>query len=365
MSFSAFDHACMTRALRLARRGLYSTTPNPRVGCVLAQQGQVVAEGWHLRAGEPHAEIHALREAGAAAAGATAYVTLEPCSHQGRTGPCAQALIDAGVGAVIVATRDPNPRVAGQGIAMLRAAGIETCEGLLSDEARALNVGFFSRMLRGRPWVRVKLAQSLDGRTALKDGSSAWITGTAARQDVQRWRARACAVLTGLGTVQRDNPSLNVRLPRVQRQPLRVIADSRWQTPAAARTLHLPGATLVAGRADVPVPAALEAVTECLPLASDGGRVDLAALLEALADRELNEVHVEAGAGLAGALLEARLMDELLLYQAPVVLGSDALPTLAIKGPSQMQDRQHFALEEQVMVGEDLRIRLRPQYCED
>jgi diaminohydroxyphosphoribosylaminopyrimidine deaminase/5-amino-6-(5-phosphoribosylamino)uracil reductase len=368
--FTAFDHACMAEALVLARRGLSSTMPNPRVGCVLARDGKVVGRGWHERAGGPHAEIHALEDAGDLARGATAYVTLEPCAHQGRTGPCADALVQAGIGAVVVAVRDPNPAVNGGGLARLAAAGIDARVGLLEEEGRALNPGFLSRMERGRPWVRVKLAQSLDGRTALANGDSQWITGAAAREDVQRWRSRACAILTGVGTVLADDPSLNVRLPEAPRQPLRVIVDSRWRTPPNAKTLSLPGPVLVVGLDSAPVPPALSAAAECLSLPgmtdpiAGARRVDLEALFAELSRREINEVHVEAGGTLNGALLRSALLDELLVYQADVLLGDAGRPSFLLGMLRSMQDRPAFRAMERVAVGDDLRMRLAPPYRE-
>lgn len=368
--FTAFDHACMAEALVLARRGLRSTMPNPRVGCVIARDGAIVGRGWHERAGEAHAEIHALEAAGDRARGSTAYVTLEPCAHQGRTGPCADALVEAGVRAVVAAVRDPNPAVNGGGLVRLAAAGIETAVGLLEPEGRALNPGFLSRMERGRPWVRVKLAQSLDGRTALANGDSRWITGAEAREDVQRWRAQACAILTGVGTVLADDPSLNVRMPDVARQPLRVIVDSRWRTPPAAKTLSLPGPVLIAGLESEPIPPALAARADCLSLPgvedaiAGVSRVNLEVLMEALAQREINELHVEAGGTLSGALLHATLLDELLLYQASCLLGDAGRPSFLLGVLQAMDERPEFQLLERIAVGDDLRMRLAPPYRE-
>ena len=368
--FSAFDHACMAEALMLARRGLRTTMPNPRVGCVLARNGEIVGRGWHERAGEPHAEVHALESAGERAHGATVYVTLEPCAHQGRTGPCADALIRAGVSAVVVAVRDPNPAVNGGGLARLEAAGIDTRVGLLESQGRALNPGFLSRMERGRPWIRVKLAQSLDGRTALANGQSQWITGAAAREDVQRWRAQACAILTGVGTVIADDPSLNVRLSDPARQPLRVIVDSRWRTPPQAKTLSLPGSVLVVGLDSEPLPQGLAAVAECLPLRGKEDpitgtmRVDLGALMTELSRREVNEVHVEAGGTLCGALLNGALLDELLVYQASCLLGDAGLPSFLLGVLGSMAERPEFRSLERLAVGDDLRMRLAPPYRE-
>ncbi|MEW6254265.1 MAG: bifunctional diaminohydroxyphosphoribosylaminopyrimidine deaminase/5-amino-6-(5-phosphoribosylamino)uracil reductase RibD, partial [Planctomycetota bacterium] len=294
MRFSAADSRHMARALQLAARGLFTTTPNPRVGCVIVKDGVVVGEGWHARAGTPHAEIHALNAAGAAARGATAYVTLEPCSHHGRTPPCAEALVNAGVARVVAAMKDPNPLVAGGGIDMLTLAGITAEVGLMEAEARALNPGFVSRMTRGRPWVRLKTAATLDGKTALANGQSQWITGEAARADVQRLRARACAILTGSGTVRADNPRMNVRDLDIGRQPMRVVVDSRLCTPANAAILP---ALVACHHAESGARAALEAAgAEVVELPGSGGRVDLAALLALLAQRGVNELHVEAGA---------------------------------------------------------------------
>ncbi|KAA9131049.1 bifunctional diaminohydroxyphosphoribosylaminopyrimidine deaminase/5-amino-6-(5-phosphoribosylamino)uracil reductase RibD [Marinihelvus fidelis] len=363
----------MARAIELAERGMNTTAPNPRVGCVLARDGDIIAEGWHEQAGGPHAEVMALAalEDPQAARGAIAYVTLEPCSHHGRTPPCADALVAAGVAEVVIAATDPNPSVNGAGVERLRAAGIACRTGLLGEQAEALNPGFILRMREGRPFVRVKLAQSLDGRIALGNGASQWITGPEARADVQAWRARASAILTGIGTVAMDDPSLNVRLEGHEGQPLRVIVDSRWRTPAAARTLALPGEVLVAGCADEPVPDLLAvSPATLLPLPAAPGtaagtapvRVDLHALMAALAARECNEVHVEAGGQLCGALLAAGLVDELMVYIAPCLLGSDGLPSFVLAPLEDMAARPGFDWIDRQMFGDDLRIRLRPQY---
>ena len=362
MSFSAFDHACMAEALRLAARGLESCRPNPRVGCVIARDEAIIGRGWHERAGEAHAEVMALADALKSARGSTAYVTLEPCSHDGRTGPCTEALIDAGVGEVVVAARDPNPLVNGGGLERLRAAGLRVREGLMEASASALNAGFFSRMNRRRPWVRVKLAHSLDGRTALGNGQSQWISSEASRADVQRWRARSCAILTGSGTLLADDPSLNVRLKGVP-QPLRVIADSQWQTPPGAKTLGLPGQVIIAGRTDMHVPAELsETSAELLRLPGTKHGVDLGALMSELARREINEVHVEAGANLCGSLLQAQLVDELLLYAAPCLLGSGARGMFAMGEIQDMAERVELEWLAADRIGPDLRLRLRPVY---
>ena len=358
MSFSGDDARHMARALVLAARGLYTTDPNPRVGCVLVKDGQVVGEGWHERAGEPHAEVHALRAAGAAARGATAYVTLEPCCHHGRTPPCSRALIEAGVARVVAAMPDPNPRVARQGVAELERAGIRVEIGLLAAEAERLNPGFISRMTRGRPYVRVKLAASLDGRTALASGESKWITGEAARADVQRLRARSSAILTGVGTVLADDPSLTVRDIEINRQPLRVVVDGNLSMRADARLLRLPGKTLVvtaADDADYAEPL-LEAGAEVMVLAAGAGRVDLPLLMQDLAVREVNELLVEAGATVCGALLEAGVVDELVLYLAPHLLGSSARGLFNIPALESMADRVALDIVDVRAVGKDWRI---------
>ncbi|HZW25278.1 MAG TPA: bifunctional diaminohydroxyphosphoribosylaminopyrimidine deaminase/5-amino-6-(5-phosphoribosylamino)uracil reductase RibD [Gallionella sp.] len=356
----AADSRWMAQALRLAERGLYTTSPNPRVGCVLVKNSAVVGEGWHERAGGPHAEVHALREANDAARGAVAYVTLEPCSHHGRTPPCADALIDAGVARVVVAMQDPNPLVAGSGIARLRAAGIEVECGLMEATARELNIGFCSRMTRGRPWVRSKIGMSLDGRTALANGVSQWITGATARQDVQHWRARSCAVLTGIGTVLADDAQLNVRDISVERQPLRVVLDSELQTPLSARILQGAGVLIYTATQDAQKIAALEqrGATVCVsPDAAE--QVDLEAVLRDLARRGINEVLVEAGSTLNGALLKAGLVDELLLYVAPQLLGDMARGIAALGELTALDQRVDLEWQDVRQVGNDLRIMAR------
>jgi diaminohydroxyphosphoribosylaminopyrimidine deaminase/5-amino-6-(5-phosphoribosylamino)uracil reductase len=360
--FSAADHDFMARALRLARRGLCTTTPNPRVGCVLARDGKIVGEGWHRRAGEAHAEVHALAAAaaGTGAKGATAYVTLEPCSHHGRTPPCAEALIEAGVARVVAAMRDPDPRVAGRGLAALAAAGIATECGLMEAEAAELNAGFVSRMTRGRPWVRLKLAASLDGKTALKNGDSQWITGPEARRDGHRWRARACAILTGIGTVRADDPRLTVRGVDSQRQPLKVVVDARLELPPEAQILA-EGRLLVASaiedgdHADALRRRGVELV--CLP---DGaGRVDLAALMTELARRGVNELHVEGGCRLNGALLRAGLADEILLYLAPCLLGDAARGMFDLPELTSLGGARKLSIGDLRRIGGDLRVLAR------
>lgn len=355
--FSAADHGFMARALRLAERGLYSTTPNPRVGCVIVRDGAIVGEGWHLKAGEAHAEIHALQAAGNTARGATAYVTLEPCSHHGRTPPCAEALISAGVARVVAAMQDPNPQVAGRGLSMLSGAGIDTECGLLEDDARELNIGFVSRMTRGRPWLRMKMAASLDGKTALENGVSQWITGPAARQDGHRWRARACAILSGIGTVRDDDPQLNVRGVETARQPLKVVVDSRLELPQQAKLLCGGGVLVATASDDVEKAAALRqqgAEIVCLPNAD--GRVDLPALLQELGRRDINELHVEGGFRLNGALLAAGLVDELLLYLAPCFIGDVARGMFDLPGLESLSDKHCLTVRDLRMLGTDIRV---------
>ncbi|HUO44381.1 MAG TPA: bifunctional diaminohydroxyphosphoribosylaminopyrimidine deaminase/5-amino-6-(5-phosphoribosylamino)uracil reductase RibD [Burkholderiales bacterium] len=355
MPFSAADHEFMAHALQLAERGLYTTTPNPRVGCVIVSDGAVVGAGWHERAGGPHAEIVALRAAGDAARGATLYVTLEPCHHHGRTPPCDEAVIAAGFRRVVIALRDPDPRTAGQGIARLRQAGIEVESGVLESAARELNIGFVSRLTRGRPWVRVKLAASLDGGTT--GGDRRWITGEAARRDGQRWRARACAVLTGSGTVRADDPQLNVRDIETPRQPLRVVVASRLAIPPAARVLEGGALVVCADAAPEKIAALRAGGAEVITLPDARGRVDLTALMAELGRREINELHVEAGATLSGALLQADLVDELLLYFAPCVLGSGARGMFELPDASGV--RHDLKMQEIRMVGNDLRMLAR------
>lgn len=351
----------MANALQLARRGLETTHPNPRVGCVITSGGLVVGTGWHKKTGEAHAEIHALHEAGDKATGGTAYVTLEPCSHSGRTPPCVDALIKAGVTRVVFAIGDPNPDVNGNGLARLQKAGIEVQSGLLASEAEELNCGFLKRMRQQRPWVRIKLAQSMDGHIALANGSSQWISGPESRADVQNWRARSDVIMTGIGTVLADDPSLNVRKSETARQPARIIVDSHWRTPPAARLLSLPGEVLIAGLQEKPVPDGLrKSAANCLALPSFEGRVDMRALLRELAARGYNEVQVEAGATLCGTLLQQGLVDELLIYQAPVVLGGAAVSPFALPRLDNMDDRVHLNWVDSRRIGQDLRLRLKP-----
>ena len=363
MSFSAADHAFMARALQLARRGLYSATPNPRVGCVVVRDGWVIGEGWHEKAGLPHAEAGALAAtvgAGDTAHGATVYATLEPCSHFGRTPPCADALIEAGVVRVVVAIPDPNPLVAGQGLAKLSAAGIEVASGLLADAATELNIGFVSRMTRGRPWLRLKVAASLDGKTALNNGVSQWITGPDARRDAHAWRARSCAVMTGIGTVRDDNPRLTVREVPTARQPLKVVIDSRLETPPDAAVLEGGNVLIAAARNDADRNAALRACgAEIVLLPNAQGKVDLAGLLQELGRRGINEVLAEAGTRLNGSLLREACVDELLIYQAPILLGDAARGMFGLAELTDLAGTRRLDIFERRAVGADFRIRAR------
>lgn len=361
----------MARALRLAEQGLCTTHPNPRVGCVLVRDNEIVGEGWHRAAGEPHAEIHALRAAGERARGATAYVTLEPCCHHGRTPPCSHALIEAGVAKVVAAQEDPNPQVAGQGLRQLAAAGIETASGVLQHQAEQLNRGFVQRMRTGRPWLRVKLAMSLDGRTAMADGTSQWITGSDARRDVQALRAASSAIMTGSGTVLADDPALTVRPDELpawlpyhgeMRQPHRIIIDKYLSTPPHAKILQQPGSTLIFTCCgdDPEAQACLqEQGAEVVAMSGPQDRVDLRELSLELGRREYNEVHVECGAVLAGALLHAGLIDELVLYAAPLLMGDGARGLFHLPGLERMEQRIHLEVEDIRAVGRDWRIRAR------
>lgn len=362
--WSSEDIVYMEEAIQLARQGLYTTHPNPRVGCVLVKDGTIIGRGFHLRAGEGHAEVNALKEAGEAARGATAYVTLEPCSHYGRTPPCAEGLIKAGVLRVVSAMQDPNPEVAGRGIQMLQQAGIDCSVGLLETQSRDLNAGFIKRMETGLPWVRVKLAMSLDGRTAMQSGESQWITGAAARQDVQRLRARSAAIITGIGSIQIDDSSLTVREAElglenaneiVKQQPLRVVLDTEGQMSPEANILQQPGRTLwvTCGEREMPHADVLAAQQ-----ASDG-RIDLHWLLRYLAvSEQINEVLVEAGAQLAGAFVEAQLVDELVVYMAPTLLGSDARPLLQLP-LDKMAQQKRLIMTDLFQLGDDLRFTYR------
>jgi diaminohydroxyphosphoribosylaminopyrimidine deaminase/5-amino-6-(5-phosphoribosylamino)uracil reductase len=374
--FNEQDVSHMRQALALAERGLFTTTPNPRVGCVIVREHQVVGQGWHVRAGEPHAEVHALAEAGEQARGATAYITLEPCSHSGRTGPCSQALIQAGVASVVAAMEDPNPLVSGQGLAQLRDAGIEVRCGLLADEAAALNVGFVARMKRGRAWVRAKSAISIDGYIALPNGQSQWLTDAASRADGHAWRARACAVITGIGTFLKDRPLLTVREVMTSRQPLRVVIDARLQAEADMPFFHDPAPALVVctidpdgpehrQRADHLRSLGVEVIRLPSACGEPGRPVALTALVDLLTGRGMNELHLEAGSLMTGAFLQASLLDEWLIYQAPIFLGAGmpmAEPLTALLGrqdplvePSQAPRWRRL---DAVPIGDSLRFRL-------
>jgi diaminohydroxyphosphoribosylaminopyrimidine deaminase/5-amino-6-(5-phosphoribosylamino)uracil reductase len=365
--YSLQDEQHMREALALAARGLMTTTPNPRVGCVLVKSGEVVGRGWHERAGQPHAETVAIADAGLhRAAGATAYVTLEPCSHFGRTPPCADALRDAGVVRVIVAMQDPNPLVSGRGLQRMREAGMDVRCGLLAEEAADLNPGFIKRMTQGLPWIRAKVAQSLDGRTALPDGSSKWITCAVARDDGHAWRARACAVLTGIGTVRKDNPQMNVRAVPTSRQPLRVVVDAHLDIDPAAAILA-GGSALVITTVDTTAAVFRDKAmllqdhgVEVLAQegSGTGGKVDLTALARTLAERGCNEIHLEAGARLSGAMLSADLIDEWLLYLAPVFLGEGMPLVGGIEPLASVGDASRWRWREQSLVGDTVRLRL-------
>jgi diaminohydroxyphosphoribosylaminopyrimidine deaminase/5-amino-6-(5-phosphoribosylamino)uracil reductase len=353
-AFSELDRALMARALALAHKGLFTTTPNPRVGCVIARGQEVVGEGWHQKAGDPHAEADALVQASGAAQGATAYVTLEPCNHHGRTPPCAESLIKAGVARVVAAMQDPNAKSNSGGRA-LAAAGVRYEDGVLEDEARELNVGFVSRMTRGRPWVRMKIAASLDGRTALANGASQWITGPEARADGHRWRARACAIATGGGTVKSDDPRLTVRGVETPRQPLRVVIDSHVETPASAQVLQGEKALVFAAVAGKTLPNA-----EIVSLPNAAGKVDLAKMLLELGKRGINELHVEGGFKLNGSLVREGCVDEFLLYLNPSLLGDSAAGMVNLSAMTSLDQRVRLALRSVDRIGADLRILARP-----
>jgi diaminohydroxyphosphoribosylaminopyrimidine deaminase/5-amino-6-(5-phosphoribosylamino)uracil reductase len=366
--FSEADFIHMQRALTLAARGMYTTTPNPRVGCVVVKDGIAIGEGYTQPAGHDHAEVQALKDArrrGHDPQGATAYVSLEPCSHFGRTPPCVHALIDARVKRVIAAMEDPNPQVSGRGLAMLRDAGIDVRCGLLAQEARELNIGFVSRMTRGRPWVRMKVAASLDGRTALPTGESQWITGDAARADGHAWRARACAILTGIGTVREDDPQLTVRGVDTPRQPLRVLIDSRLDVPLTARLFDGPPPLVFCGGIDERNAAQADALTsrgvEIVPLANARGKVDLQAMLTVLGERGINELHVEAGHKLNGSLLREGCVDELLIYLAPSLLGAGSAGMFDLAAPAVLEARTRLVFHSIDRIGDDMRIVARLQ----
>lgn len=368
MSLLSSDHIYMARAIQLAEKGLYSTQPNPRVGCVIVANNQVVGEGYHQKAGEPHAEIHALEMAAEKASGATAYVSLEPCSHQGKTPPCADALIDAGVKRVVCAMQDPNPLVSGQGLEKLKQAGIETTSGMLEAEAQAVNPGFIKRMKTGLPFVRVKLAMSLDGRTAMASGESKWITGAAARADVQKLRARSSVVLTGSGTVLADNPSMNVRVSAADLgvdvepcQPLRAVIDSQLKVKSDSKIFQQSGEAVV--YTCKKISAAKGFQTQQIVTVNEGSaKVDLLAVLQSLADQQANEVHVEAGSELCGALLEQQLVDEIVVYMAPHIMGDSAKGLFHLPELQAMQQRINLQIKDIRAIGKDWRITAMPEY---
>jgi diaminohydroxyphosphoribosylaminopyrimidine deaminase/5-amino-6-(5-phosphoribosylamino)uracil reductase len=358
MSFTADDHKYMARAMQLAKKGFYTTAPNPNVGCVLVKDGVIIGEGWHQKAGQPHAEVNALKQAGSNAAGATAYVTLEPCCHHGKTPPCSEALIKAKVERVVAAMIDPHSKVAGEGLKQLEAAGIYVQHGLLEEQAKALNPGFIKRMQQRLPYVRCKLAMSLDGRTAMASGESKWITSAEAREDVQRLRARSSAILTGVGTILTDDPSMTVRLDGVDSQPLRVVMDTNLSMPADARMLKEKGKTVVMTcSSDEPIMQVLsEAGADVKKMPSCGSSVDLKAVLQQLSDMHINEVLLETGATLSGAMLQAGLIDEMIIYIAPVLMGNNARGLFALPGLDSMQDKIELDIIDQRMVGQDIRI---------
>jgi len=362
MQVTSQDIEWMTRALRLGARGLYTTTPNPRVGCVIVSNGQVVGEGAHLKAGEPHAEVHALRAAAEQARGATAYVTLEPCSHFGRTPPCADALVNAGVSRVVVAMQDPNPLVAGNGIARLQAQGIAVTVGVCEAQARALNPGFIQRMTQQRPYVRLKVAASLDGRTALANGHSQWITSAAARKDVHHWRAQSCAIVTGIASILQDDSSLTVRDVNTPRQPLRVIVDSQLRIPIDAKVLQDGNALVAYAQGDAAKLEILQVMgVRTLQAPNAQGQVDLAALMQTLTALPCNEVLIEAGATLNGAFLQSRYVDELLLYYAPKLMGHTARGMFALPELTQMSAVRDLNMLDVRQFGQDLRIQAKLQ----
>ncbi len=354
--WSRDDYHFMAQAIRVARRGLYSTDPNPRVGCVIVSDHGEVFEGWHIRAGDPHAEIYALQAAGSQSRNATCYVSLEPCSHQGRTPPCADALIAAGVRRVVVAMQDPNPRVAGAGIARLREAGVQVDTGLLQSDAESLNPGFIKRMQQGLPYVRCKLAMSLDGRTAMANGESQWITSAQSRRDVQRLRAESSVVMTGINTVLADDCSLTVRELQTERQPIRVVLDSQCRMPATATMLQQPGETWVLSTVHGNLQGA-----ELIKVPAKDGRLDLRAVMQLLAEREINQVLLESGATLAGAMLQAGLVDELILYAAPRLLGDNARGLLQLPGLHKLTETPQLTIQDVRTIGSDIRITARPE----
>ena len=370
MAFSGDDFTFMARAIRLAKKGQYTTHPNPRVGCVIVKDDIIIGEGYHQKVGEPHAEINALRAVeNGDTKGSTAYVTLEPCSHTGKTPPCANALIESQISRVVIAMQDPNPQVSGQGIQRLRDAGITVDVGVLEEQARALNTGFIKRMEQGLPWVRIKLAMSLDGRTAMDSGESQWITGSAARQDVQHLRARADAILTGSGTVMEDDPSLNVRVTSIElglekdiqyQQPIRIILDSNLKISGQAKLLKLAGDTLIYTCSDdqIKIQELESTGAKIITLKSNNKKLPLKKVMQDLAKQQINEVHVEAGATLCGALLQEKLVDEIIIYMAPTIMGADARGLFNLPELSQMKDKIDLKIQDVRAIGNDWRLQV-------
>lgn len=358
MAFTEADHKFMSLALRLAKKGIYTTAPNPNVGCVLVKDNEIVGLGWHEKAGEAHAEVNALKQAGQRAEGATAYVTLEPCCHQGKTPPCSNALIQAKVKRVVVAMVDPHSKVAGKGLEQLKQAGITVESGLLESQSKELNLGFIKRMQKRLPYVRCKLAMSLDGRTAMASGESKWITSSAAREDVQRLRAKSSAILTGVGTVLADDPSLTVRLDEIDSQPIRVVVDTNLSMPTDAKMLKQVGQTIVMTcSTGEGVTQALKNVgAEIQVMPTCNGSVDLKSVLLQLGDMQINDVLLESGARLSGAMLQAGLIDELIIYMAPVLMGNEARGLFALPGLDAMKDKIELDILDQRVVGKDIRI---------
>ena len=361
MTFSEADHKFMSLALRLAKKGVYTTAPNPNVGCVLVKDNEIVGQGWHEKAGEAHAEVNALKQAGNHAEGATAYVTLEPCCHKGKTPPCSNALIEAKVKRVVAAMVDPHSKVAGKGLEQLKQAGIIVEHGLLEEQAKELNLGFIKRMQTRLPYVRCKLAMSLDGRTAMASGESKWITSSAAREDVQRLRAKSSAILTGVGTVLADDPSMTVRLESIDSQPLRVVVDTNLSMPADAKMLKQAGQTVVMTcSTDDGVTEALKNAGADIHVMSHGSsNVDLKAVLQQLGDMQVNDVLLESGARLSGAMLQAGLIDELIIYMAPVLMGNEARGLFSLAGLDAMKDKIELDISDYRLVGKDIRITVK------
>lgn len=355
--FSAADYTFMAEAIRLAEKGLYTTSPNPRVGCVIVKNHQIIGRGWHEKAGQPHAEINALKQVASEVKGSTVYVTLEPCCHYGRTPPCTDTLMNAGIAKLVIAAQDPNPRVAGKGIKQLKAAGIEVQYGLLEAQANQLNIGFVSRMTRQRPWITVKIASSLDGKIALANGKSQWITGEAARTDVHRLRARSCAILTGINTVKQDDPELSVRYIQTTRQPFRVILDNRLEIATNAKVLQKPGSLIFTTLQDnQKIDSLSEKGAQVIVLPSPTGKLNLVEVMSTLAELEINELFVEAGSTLNGALIESRLVDEIIIYCAPIVLGNHAQSMLNLPELTSLSQKWQLEIKEIGKVGSDIKI---------